>query len=127
MTTATTTATTPTLPSRDDHGTTPPPGRCPVCTTVFSPVGRQAYCTSACRKTAFRRRHSTPTVPTVPTVPAGTARRDISAYQCDTCGERQLGQQRCPDCNTFGRSLGLAGTCPHCDGTIAAADLDPTT
>jgi len=120
--------TTPTSPSRDDPGTTvtPPraPGRCPVCTSTFTPRGRQAYCTTTCRKTAFRRRHSNPTTPAVPT---GAVRRDVSAYQCDSCGNRQHGQQRCPDCNTFGRSLGLAGTCPHCDGIIAAADLDQTT
>ena len=89
MTTPTTT--TSPSPSRDDHGTTRTPARCPVCTAPFTPIGRQAYCTTACRKTAFRRRHGTPTVPTVA---AGAARRDISAYQCDTCGERQLGQQR---------------------------------
>lgn len=120
MTTAMTVVTT---PSRDDHGTTRAPGRCPVCATTFTPVGRQAYCTTTCRKTAFRRRHSTLTAPAVP---AGTVRRDVSAYECDSCGSRQHGQQRCPDCNTFGRSLGLAGTCPHCDGTIAATDLDQT-
>ncbi len=120
---------TPTLASRDDHGTTttpvPRPTRpCPVCTRPFTPTGRQAYCTSACRKTAFRRRHTTPAIPIIP---AGTPRRDRSAYQCESCGERLLGEQRCPDCNTFGRALGLAGTCPHCDGLIAAADLDQTT
>lgn len=119
--------TTPTLPPRDDPGTTTlakASGRCPVCMSGFTPVGRQAYCTTACRKTAFRRRHHTATTPVVP---AGTHRRDVSAYQCDTCGERQLGQQRCPDCNTFGAALGLAGTCPHCDGIIGAADLDQST
>jgi hypothetical protein len=116
---------TPTLPSRDDHGTTPTAGRCPVCVQAFTPTGRQTYCTSACRKTAFRRRHHTATPP--PVVPPGTSRRDVSAYQCDSCGERQLGQQRCDDCNTFGAALGLAGTCPHCDGIIAATDLDQNT
>jgi hypothetical protein len=48
--------TTPQIPSRDDHGTT----RCPVCRRVFTPIGRQAYCSTACRKTAFRRRHQQP-------------------------------------------------------------------
>jgi len=43
--------TTPQIPSRDDHGTT----TCPVCRRVFTPTGRQAYCSTACRKTAFRR------------------------------------------------------------------------
>lgn len=89
------------------------------------PSRSAGYCTTACRKTAFRRRHSTAL--TAPTVPTGTERRHVSAYQCNTCGERQLGQQRCPDCNTFGAALGLAGTCPHCDGIIAATDLDHNT
>jgi len=40
-------------PSRDDPGTT----RCPVCLQCYTPVGRQLYCSTACRKTAFRRRH----------------------------------------------------------------------
>ena len=50
---ATTTATTLRIPSRDDPGTM----SCPVCRRGFTPVGRQAYCGTACRKTAFRRRH----------------------------------------------------------------------
>jgi Zn finger protein HypA/HybF involved in hydrogenase expression len=112
--------------SRDDNETTPQPGQlqCPVCAAPFTPVRRQAYCSSPCRKTAFRRRHHN----TVrPTVPAGVARRDASAYQCPDCGTRQQGQQRCDDCNTFGQALGLAGTCPHCDGLISAADLNSNT
>ena len=48
--------TTPQIPSRDDHGTT----SCPVCRRVFTPTGRQTYCGTACRKTAFRRRHQPP-------------------------------------------------------------------
>ena len=43
-------------PSRDDPGTTP----CPACRRPFTPIGRQAYCSTACRKTAFRRRHQQP-------------------------------------------------------------------
>ena len=110
--------------SRDDNGTANngrPAISCPVCATVFLPVRRQSYCSTNCRKTAFRRHHNRLTPPAVP---AGRDRRDVSAYQCDTCGERQLRQQRCPDCNTFGGALGLAGTCPHCDGIIAANDLN---
>jgi len=114
------------LPSRDDNATmTPGPERlaCPVCSAPFTRIGRQTYCNTACRKVAFRRRHNTLVRPTVP---AGVARREVSAYQCNTCGERQLGEQRCETCNTFGQALGLAGNCPHCDSVIAAADLDRT-
>lgn len=115
------------LPSRDDNATTTPDQQascCPVCAMPFIPIRRQAYCSSACRKTAFRRRHANPTRPVVP---AGVDRRARSAYQCGSCGERQLGEQRCPDCNTFSQALGLAGTCPHCDGIIAAEDLTTIT
>jgi hypothetical protein len=56
-------------PSRDDPGTTP----CPVCRRPFTAVGRQAYCSTACRKTAFRRRHQPGGVAV--TVPAARRRR----------------------------------------------------
>ncbi len=112
--------------SRDDNETTTatPSRACPVCQHTFSPVRRQLYCRPACRKTAFRRRHTTLAAPAVP---AGSPRRAVTVYECPSCAERQLAQQRCPDCNTFGQALGLAGTCPHCDGLIAAADLSCST
>lgn len=109
--------------SRDDNETTTSTAAlvCPVCQRPFHPVRRQLYCCPACRKTAFRRRHTTATIPTFP---AASPRRTVTLYQCPSCEQRQVGQQRCPDCNTFGQALGMAGTCPHCDGLIAAADLD---
>ncbi len=90
----------------------------------FTPTGRQRYCTTACRKTAFRRRHAT-LEPIV--VPPPATRRDRTIYQCNACGTRQLSQQRCPDCGTFGSSLGLGGTCPSCDEPVTLTDLDLTT
>jgi hypothetical protein len=76
-------------PSRDDPGTT----TCPVCRRCYTPVGRQLYCSTACRKTAFRRRHQQlgPAV----TVPAARPRREITVYECSDCGDRYLGEQRC--------------------------------
>ena len=51
-----------TTPDQTRCGTTTTPvkatDRCPVCTCSFTPKGRQTYCASACRKTAFRRRRS---------------------------------------------------------------------
>jgi hypothetical protein len=44
-------------------------------------------------------------------------------YQCPECEERYLGEQRCPDCNRFGRRLGAGGLCPHCDQPVAVTDL----
>lgn len=46
-------------------------------------------------------------------------------YECSACGERRLGQQRCDDCNRFGRALGPGGPCPHCDEPVLLADLFP--
>jgi len=108
--------TTPT-PSRDDTGTT----RCPVCTAGFIPTGRQAYCSTACRKTAFRRRHQQPGP--VITVPAAQPRRQITIYECPDCGERLLGEQRCENCHTFARRIGIGGACPTCDAPVAVTDL----
>ena len=107
-------------PSRDDSATTPTSSRCPVCTTPFTPAGRQRYCQPACRKTAYRRRHTNPP-PTV--VPAARSRRPHTVYQCPDCDGLQLGVQRCHDCGVFGRSRGLGGSCPHCDEAVTLQDL----
>jgi predicted RNA-binding Zn-ribbon protein involved in translation (DUF1610 family) len=104
-------------PSRDDHGTTP----CPVCHRGFTPVGRQTYCSTACRKTAFRRRHHQPGP--VVTIPKVRLRREITVYECPDCGERFLGEQRCESCGTFARRIGIGGQCPHCSEAVAITDL----
>jgi predicted RNA-binding Zn-ribbon protein involved in translation (DUF1610 family) len=108
---------TPPTPPRDDDGTT----RCPVCTASFTPTGRQTYCSTACRKTAFRRRHQQPGA--VITVPAAQPRRQITIYECPDCGERLLGEQRCQACHTFARRIGVGGACPTCDAPVAITDL----
>ena len=105
-------------PSRDDPGTT----RCPVCRRCYTPVGRQLYCSTACRKTAFRRRHQQlgPAV----TVPAARPRRgDHRLRMCPDCGDRYLGEQRCESCGTFARRVGIGGACPNCEGPVAISDL----
>ena len=107
----------PQIPSRDDDGTTP----CPVCGRFFTPVGRQAYCSTACRKTAFRRRHQQGG--TVITVPTARPRREVTIYECPDCGERLLGEQLCESCRTFTRRVGVGGPCPHCDQPVAIQDL----
>jgi hypothetical protein len=75
-------------PSRDDTGTT----CCPVCQRPFTPAGRQAYCSTRCRKTAFRRRHQPPAVPAV--IPQARPRRQHAVYECPGCGQLQAGSQR---------------------------------
>jgi ribosomal protein L32 len=46
-----------------------------------------------------------------------------TVYECSACGERFLGERRCPDCNLFGRNLGPGGTCPECDQIILVSEL----
>ncbi len=108
---------TPPSPSRDDPGTT----LCPVCQIRFTAIGRQTYCSTICRKTAFRRRHqhAGPAV----TVPTAGPRGQITVYECPDCGQRLLGEQRCDDCGTFARRIGVGGSCPHCQEPVAITDL----
>jgi len=42
---------------------------CPVCWTPFTKIGRRRYCTEACRKTAWKRRHATTITVAEPVVP----------------------------------------------------------
>jgi len=46
-----------------------------------------------------------------------------SVYECSVCGERFLGERRCPDCNLFGRNLGLGGICPECDQVVLISEI----
>ncbi len=96
---------------------------CPVCQHPFTPVGRQKYCSDACRAAAYRRRRhaAQPAVPI--TIPTARPRRPITVYECDTCGARSLGEQRCADCATFMRKIGIGGNCPNCDEPVAVAEL----
>jgi len=47
----------------------------------------------------------------------------ITVYECDACGERAVGRQRCDGCSTFMRRVGLGGACPCCDEAITVAEL----
>ena len=105
------------IPLGDDRGTI----RCPVCATAFTPIGRQIFCSSVCRHTAWRRAHRPSQIPIM--VPRGTPRRPLTVYECLVCGERAVGEQYCEDCQTFMRRVGLGGRCPHCDEPVAVIDL----
>jgi hypothetical protein len=50
---------------------------------------------------------------------------DHCVYECTRCGERFLGERRCPECNLFNRNLGLGGSCSECDHPILLAELLP--
>ncbi|MGH9122440.1 MAG: hypothetical protein ACRDYC_10945 [Acidimicrobiales bacterium] len=102
-------------PSRHDAVTM----TCPLCQATFSPVGRQKYCSDACRAAAYRRHTAQPAL----IVSKARPRKPITVYECDNCGNRALGEQRCPDCATFMRKLGLGGECPHCTEPVAVSEL----
>ena len=94
---------------------------CPVCEQAFSPQGRQRFCSDACRAAAYRRRRDQRPASLV--VPRERPRRPITVYECDTCGARAIGEQRCEACTTFMRKVGIGDSCPCCDEPVAVAEL----
>lgn len=94
---------------------------CPLCQSSFTPFGRQRYCSDACRAAAYRRRRDADRAPVV--VPNSQPRKPITIYQCDGCGARALGEQRCEDCQTFMHRVGIGGSCPHCDEPVSIEEL----
>ncbi len=94
---------------------------CPVCQHAFVPVGRQKFCSDACRAAAYRRRRNARPASLV--MPKSQPRRPITVYECDTCNARALGEQRCETCNTWMRRVGLGGNYPCCDEPVAVAEL----
>ena len=94
---------------------------CPVCQVAFAPAPNKRYCGKPCRDTAWRRRHQVSAVPIV--VPRSRPRRPFTVYECEACGTRSLGDQRCGECGSFMRRIGFGGHCPHCEEPVAVADL----
>lgn len=94
---------------------------CPVCGRAFEVGGRRRHCSDRCRQAAWRRRHSVSAVTVIP--PAKGDRRAVTVYQCPICDARALGCQRCDDCNSWMRSLGVGGQCPCCDEAISLLEL----
>jgi len=99
---------------------------CALCGTALAD-GRQRYCSPAHRQRAFRLRHTAPLI-----VDDGRLRSELRrrgtlvahiVYECSVCGERFVGQRRCPQDNVFCRALGLGGNCTDCDQPILLADL----
>lgn len=104
-------------PVRYGSVTAEAPG-CPTCGRPLAP-GRRRYCDDACRQAAYRRRQGARGVPS----PAARAPKAETVYECPSCEERYLGEQRCEDCNVFCRRVGVGGCCPHCEGPVAVSDL----
>ena len=105
-------------PSRDDDVTI---RSCPACGQPYTPSGRRRYCSDACKQAAWRRRHA-PRFPAPPVPPAGS-KRAITIYECQDCGTRAPGIQRCDSCGTFMNALGIGGLCPGCDEPVTVREL----
>ena len=103
--------------SRDDDATM----TCPVCGGGFIPFGRARFCSTGCRQIAWRRRAAGQGAAVV--VPPFQPRKPLTVYVCDACDVRAVGEQRCEECGSFMRRVGLGGTCPHCDEPVAVEDL----
>ena len=99
---------------------------CPVCGGT-PPSSRSVYCKTACKQLAYRLRHQ-PLATLDPVVLRKQLQRQRvlvahTIYECSSCGERFLGERRCPDCHLYGRSVGLGGSCPDCEAVILLAEL----
>jgi hypothetical protein len=112
--------------SRNGADASQPDAGCPLCGRP-RPSPRSTYCTDACRQRAFRLRRAV-----AATIDTDQLRAELrqrgglvahTLYECGRCGERLVGERRCPDCGVFGRALGLGGRCAECDAPLLLADL----
>jgi ribosomal protein L32 len=46
-----------------------------------------------------------------------------TVFECGECGERYLGERRCPSCGIWCRRVGVGGNCPECDHILAVVEL----
>jgi hypothetical protein len=106
-------------PSRNDSVTI---RSCAACGNEFPASGRRTHCSDACRQSAHRRRHASPR-PVPPVLPAKGKKRDSTVYECNGCGARALGSQRCDECHSFMSVVGIGGLCLHCDEPLAVTEL----
>ena len=100
-------------------------GGCLVCGAALT-SSRARYCSRAHQQRAFRLRHQ-PSLPDLQRLRQELQRRRAVAartiYECPSCGERLVGERRCPDCQLFTRAIGLGGHCPECDTPLLLVDL----
>lgn len=118
------------LPTRDgSRDGAPGPSAGSGCVVCGGPVpsARAQYCSRACQQRAHRLRHHAPSRLDTPALRRGLQQRRAlvahTIYACSSCGERRLGERRCPDCNLFSQALDLGGTCPDCDALILLTEL----
>lgn len=46
-----------------------------------------------------------------------------TVYECGQCGERYVGERRCPDCGCLLQRVGLGGHCLECDHPVLIEEL----
>ena len=113
-------------PSREPSRTAISSTTCLVCGAALR-TAQQRYCKRACQQQAYRLRQHQPSRVDLVTIQAElNRRRQLTkhiVYECPTCETRSVGEQRCSDCNTFARALGVGGPCPDCDAVLLLADL----
>jgi hypothetical protein len=97
--------------------------RCAACGRSFQRRGRARFCSQRCRQRAHRGRLAETAVKDLSTTAAKARTRNLSVYECGRCQERYLGEQQCPDCHLFGRSLGYGLACPACGDVIVLNEL----
>ncbi len=88
---------------------------CLRCGVAFDRLGRQRFCSTACRQSAWRQRRAAPIEPIV-------SKADV-VYECPDCDTRYLGDQRCDVCNRWCRRVGPGGCCPSRDAPVAITDI----
>jgi ribosomal protein L32 len=100
-------------------------GGCLVCGAALT-SSRARYCSRAHQQQAFRLRHQSGP-PDLQRLRQDLQRRHAvvarTIYECPNCGERLVGERRCPDCGLFTRAIGLGGHCPECDTPLLLVDL----
>ena len=112
-----------TLPMRD--GSRDGCGGCLVCGAALA-SSRARYCSRAHQQRAFRLRHHSSQADLQHLRQELQRRRVVvthTIYECPSCGERLVGERRCPECNLFSRAIGLGGHCPECDTPLLLVDL----
>ena len=112
--------------SRQPSHTASASSTCLVCGAALS-TRQQRYCTRACQQHAYRARHQQPVPLDLLRLRAELQRQrrllEHTVYECPTCQTRTVGEQRCAECNTFTRRIGLGGNCPECDAVILITNL----
>jgi ribosomal protein L32 len=97
---------------------------CLVCGAALAST-RARYCSRAHQQRAFRLRQHTDV--DLQRVRQQLQRRRAlpahTVYECPSCGERFVGERRCPECNLFSRAVGLGGHCPECEAPVLLVDL----